>query len=390
MKLESDILVVGGGLVGLTAAFALASAGQSVILCAPKSAVEDPRTTALLNGSVDYLKSLGIWKELEAFAHPLKTMRLVDGTSRLVRFQQTDFRSSEIGLDAFGYNLKNAEYQKQLEAKLELLELVTLLDATLETIELGSDGGISATANDQAGKSYQLKTSFIVGADGKRSKVRHYFGHGVRDWQYPQHAIVLDFEHDINSGCISTEFHTENGPFTVVPQTSKRAGLVWLEDPVEVDKILARDTDTLSRLIEEKMGSYLGKVRIVSKPASFPMTGLTANRFGDTHHVLIGEAAHVFPPIGAQGFNLGIRDIEELTDCLRRFTSSENAGNQYHVKRSQDINTRTVGIDLLNRSLLSDFLPVQLARSAGMFALGNISPLRKQAMKMGISPAQNG
>ncbi len=388
MPKQYEVLIVGGGLVGLTAAFVLGKTGMKTALCAPKNTNKDPRTTALLDGSVNFLTEHGLWQDLKPSAHPLKIMRLVDATNRLFRFQQTDFRSVEIGLDAFGYNLRNADVIDLLEQKLADMENVMRIHGSFETLKTTDDQPVSATIALEGGKTEVIKTRFVVGADGKNSKVRDHFAHGVRNWSYPQSALVLDFKHEIASEFTSTEFHTETGPFTFVPQTPNRAGLVWLETPERAQEIAGLDKPSLNLLIEEKMQSCLGKIAVVSEPHQFSMAGLTANRFGDHNHALVGEAAHVFPPIGAQGFNLGIRDIKELSIALGRFASFENLGHQYHLKRAGDINTRTIGVDMLNRSLLSDFLPVQIARTAGMHLLANILPLRKQAMKLGLSPLQ--
>ncbi|MGI9351151.1 MAG: FAD-dependent monooxygenase [Rhizobiaceae bacterium] len=386
-----DVAISGGGLAGLTAAHALGLSGRSVALCAPQTLPEtDRRTTALLNDSVEYLNQLELWEALAEKSCPLKTMRLVDGTRRLFRIQQTDFQAQEIGIDAFGYNVRNSDVLNLLGEKLCSNLDVTLIDANVEALETSAPGEIKINLKTADGASSSITTGFIIGADGRNSLVRKHYGHGERKWSYPQSAIVVDFKHQHATGFASTEFHTESGPFTIVPQGNYLAGLVWLEEPSIAKQIASLPEQELNLLLEEKMQSFLGKITVVDDPQIFPISGMTANRFGDQGHALIGEAAHVFPPIGAQGFNLGIRDIRDLVNILGKHADTENAGYQYHLSRIGDINTRTMGVDLLNRSLLSGFLPVQMIRSAGIFALNNIPPLRKQAMKLGMSPIFNG
>ncbi len=379
--LTPDICILGGGLTGLTAALAVAQIGLKVVLCAKKPESKDRRTTALLNGTVEFLEDLGIWDTMRENAFPLKTMRLVDGTERLIRIPQTDFHASEIELDAFGYNVKNSEFIEVLGKAVETNPDIIWLDS-LASISVENDQ-IRVVATDT---DHTILPDFVVGADGRNSVVREAFELGVRQWNYPQCAIVLDFKHQHPTNFASTEFHTEAGPFTIVPQNQTQAGLVWMDRPERVEETIALGKEELQLLLEQKMQSYLGKVEIIDSPVSFPISGLIAKRFGGKNCALIGEAAHAFPPIGAQGFNLGVRDIEALTEVLKRYSGSGNIGENYHQKRLSDVHSRTMGVDVLNRSLLSDFLPVQLARSIGLHALANIAPLRKTAMRMGISP----
>jgi len=378
-----DIVVTGGGLVGTTAALALAKAGWQVALCAPKTNWVDPRTTAVLWETVEFFQNLGIWHALETSAFPLKTMRIVDGTDRLLRAPQVDFNAAEIELPAFGYNLKNESLLKVLGTALED-NGVEMLNGMLQTVT-DDDSGYNL-AIDADGQTMHCSANFLVGADGRNSLVRNTLFPGERRWSYPQHAFVVNFEHNHPTQFVSTEFHTTNGPFTIVPHTQNTAGLVWLETPDLVSKISAMSKGDIEAMLERKMQSYLGAIKLLSEPASFPIKGLVANHFGEGNAVIIGEAAHVFPPIGAQGFNLGTRDINSLVNIMKRHTSAENRGRLYHNDRKADIETRVLGVDLLNKSLLSDFLPTQLLRTGGLFALGKIPPLRKMAMKMGISP----
>lgn len=383
-EITTDICVIGGGLAGKTAALKLAQNGATVALCAPKETIVDTRTTALLMQTVRFFEELSVWEKLSQKAFPLKVMRIVDGSNRLIRTPQTDFKSSEIDLEAFGYNLKNADILEVLEEAISALPniihiegVVTKIDSDANTkhIKVETDKGIQSVV-----------TSFAVGADGRHSIVRTSKSVGAREWEYPQAAIVVNFKHEKSTHFTSTEFHTETGPFTIVPHSDYDAGLVWMEKPQNVEKLLTLSHSEFERTLENKMQSFLGKITLLNSPKSFPIKGLVANQFGNENWALVGEAAHVFPPIGAQGFNLGVRDIEALAETLSRYTNQENRGLQYDRSRKLDINTRTYGVDMLNRSLLSDFLPVQMARGLGLHVLGSIKPLRKYVMKMGIAP----
>ncbi len=385
MNSESfDIVVSGGGLVGKTAAIALAQAGWHVGICAPKTDWVDQRTTAFLWDTASFFETLGLWDILKTKAFPLKTMRIVDGTNRLFRAPQVDFSSSEIDLEAFGFNLKNSDILSAADEALAENH-VTQIDGMLSEI-IASDNGYELSV-DQNGSPLKIKCGFLIGADGRDSTVRKTLFPGERKWSYPQQAFVVDFEHEHSTQFVSTEFHTETGPFTIVPHSHNRAGLVWLETPERVSEVISLDQAALEIVLEEKMQSFLGKISLASKPASFPIAGLIANTFGEGNAAIIGEAAHVFPPIGAQGFNLGARDIRDLVETLKRHTNTENRGQIYQRSRKADIETRTLGVDMLNRSLLSGFIPNQILRSGGLYALGKVAPVRKLAMKMGISPS---
>jgi len=213
----------------------------------------------------------------------------------------------------------------------------------------------------------------------------------VRHWSYPQTAIVLNFSHDLPHGNISTEFHTESGPFTQVPLPGNRSSLVWVRKPTEADVLMALSPEELSLRVEKQMQSMLGKVIVEPDVQAWPLSGMMAHRFGKGRLVLAGEAGHVFPPIGAQGFNLSLRDIIHLNDLISDLKGEpipESIGDRFDRRRRADVMTRTAGVDLLNRSLLSDFLPTQMVRAAGLHVLSALPPLRALFMREGIEPGR--
>ncbi len=375
------ICVIGGGLTGITTAYALSQRNLAVTLIAPKQTKPDARTTALLAHTVTLFQEYGIWDELSSKAFPLKVMRIVDGTKRLIRSQQADFNSSEIDLEAFGYNIKNQDALDHIKQKIVAQDNIEVIEGFVSQIEHTASGYvIELTDNDTK------NCDIIVGADGRNSIVSKFMEQTPKHWDYPQSALVVDFEHTVSNQYVSTEFHRENGPFTIVPHSLNKAGLVWMENPDKVARLKDLSKTDLALEIEKNMQSFLGKITIVSEAQSFPISGMVAQAFGDEKHILLGEAAHVFPPIGAQGFNLGMRDLEAFIKLIDENPRANDIGKQYHRIRSNDINTRTMGADILNRSLLSSFIPVQLLRAAGLFALSNIAPLRKLVMKFGIAP----
>lgn len=382
-----EIIVAGNGLAGKIAAIAAAQLGYSVGLIGPlttKTAVADGRTTALMDQSIAFLDALGIWAALAPKSAALKTMQIIDGTNRLIHAPTVPFRSADIGLSAFGYNFKNSEALKILDDRIDAETTITVIDAKIERAEIAASRATLSLDNGR-----EIHADFVIAADGKKSLIREASGISVRTWSYPQTAIVLNFSHTIAHGNTSTEFHTQSGPFTQVPLPGMNSSLVWVQKPEDAAAFLALSVEDASLLVEKRMQSMLGKVTIEATVQAWPLSGMTAARFGKGPVALIGEAAHAFPPIGAQGLNLSLRDIQTLCTLLGHRVEGvavKPVGDAFDGKRRTDIISRTASVDLLNRSLLSNFLPVQILRAAGLHVLGSLAPLRNLIMHEGVSP----
>ncbi|MGK6314884.1 UbiH/UbiF family hydroxylase [Neorhizobium sp. DT-125] len=381
-----EIAVVGGGLAGSVAALALARAGRKVALIAPASGKVDERTTALMDQSIRFLERLGVWEGIAPSAAPLSIMQIIDGTKRLLRAPAAQFRAMDVGLYAFGYNIPNRALSGTLDAAVSAEPNITKMEQSVGTLDYSAER-VAVTLSDGS----TITADFVIGADGRKSKTREAAGIGVRRWSYPQSALVLNFSHTLPHGNVSTEFHTETGPFTQVPLPGLRSSLVWVVKPQEAQRLVELPAAELSRAVEDRMQSTLGKVTVEGAPQVWPLSSLMADRFGKGRLALIGEAAHAFPPIGAQGLNLSLRDIIALTELLTATGDRPipaDAGERFNRRRRPDVMSRTFGVDLLNRSLLSDFLPVQMLRAAGLHILTNAPPLRNLLMREGIEPGR--
>jgi len=383
---DYEVAVVGGGLAGSVAALAMGRAGRKVALIAPQAPAADERTTALMDHSIRFMERLGLWDRIAPRAAPLSVMQIIDGTDRLLRAPTAQFRSADVGLAAFGYNIPNRVLIETLEAAVADEPNVSRHAVTMEECALAPEK-VRLTLSDGT----TVSADFVIGADGRRSRVRESAGIGVRRWSYPQSAVVMNFGHTLPHGNISTEFHTPTGPFTQVPLPGNRSSLVWVVRPEEAENLLALTPEELSLRVEERMQSMLGKVTVEPGAQCWPLSSLMADRFGKGRMALVGEAGHAFPPIGAQGLNLSLRDIIALADLLANAMGAPvpaDAGDRFNRLRRSDIMTRTFGVDLLNRSLLSDFLPMQVLRAAGIHLLNAVPPLRNLAMREGVEPGR--
>ena len=379
---RTAIAVVGAGPVGLAAALALSDAGYAVSLVAPARPPADERTSALLAGSIALLDQIGIWRGIAEEAAPLRTMRIADGTRRLIRAPEVAFDAGEIGLDAFGYNIPNAILVSALEAALATRPI----DRREAFVEAVSPGEMAVALTLSTGET--LAVSLVVAADGRRSKVRDGAGIGTESWRYDQAALVCNLRHTVPHHDTSTEFHTEAGPFTLVPLPGERSSLVWVDRPAETERRLQVSEDALAAEIEARSHSVLGAIAIDGRRQMFPLSGMTARRFAANRVALAGEAAHLFPPIGAQGLNLGYRDVTALAYVLGGRPADPGAAEvlaAYDRARRGDVLGRTAAVDALNRTLLSGFLPVQALRGAGLFLLDRMPPLRRFAMRQGVA-----
>ena len=211
--------------------------------------------------------------------------------------------------------------------------------------------------------------------------------------QYPQQALTFNIRHTHPHRDISTEFHTESGPFTLVPLPGLRSSVVCVVDPAEAERLQGLDAAALESEIEARSHSILGKVTLDPGRGSFPLSVETATPFAARRIALVGEAAHRLPPIGAQGLNLGLRDGATIAElAVEADRASQDIGgpdvlSRYDAQRRADVTARTLAIDLLNRSLLSDFLPAQGVRGLGLYLLNRIGPLRRGVMREGVDSA---
>lgn len=384
---KSHAVVVGRGPAALTAAIALADAGVATVLAGRRPPRTDNRTTALLASSITALEKLGVWELCADKAAPLITMRLIDATGRLLRAPEVKFDAHEIDLYAFGYNIENPVLIDALEQRAAGLANLTLIDDEVVAVEPG-DNDVAAVLKSGA----RLAAPLAVGADGRNSLCRQAAGIDVSTRRYPQVALTVCLTHTRPHHDTSTEFHTKSGPFTLVPLPGNRSSLVWVLSPADADAIAELTDDELALEIEAAAHSILGKMTIEPGRGMFPLGAQTARRFGARRIALVGEAAHVVPPIGAQGLNLGLRDavtIAELAgDALRdmRDIGGDDVLAAYEKARRGDVMSRGLVIDIANRTLLSDFLPLQGLRGLGLYALDKIGPLRRAVMREGIAP----
>jgi 2-octaprenyl-6-methoxyphenol hydroxylase len=380
----AEAAVIGGGPAGLVSAIALAAAGAETLLFAPP-AEPDHRTTALLAGSVTALETLGAWEACRPHAAPLEKIRIVDDTRRLLRAPEVSFEAAEIGLAAFGHNIENRHLIAALEARAVELNLSRIASPAL------------AVTSDAAGVtikhgSGEARVRLAIGADGRRSLCRAAAGIAMQRRTYPQTALTLNLAHARSHDGISTEFHTESGPFTLVPLPGSRSSLVCVLDPAHAAELLAMNDSALSAEIERRAHSLLGRMSAEPGRGVFPLAVETAEAFARGRIALVGEAAHVVPPIGAQGLNLGLRDgatiAEIVADARRQHldVGTPEVLARYDTQRRADATSRTIAVDLLNRSLLTDFFPAQGVRGLSLYLVDRIGPLRRAVMREGVAP----
>lgn len=382
---SADIAVVGGGPAGSVAALLIARSGHAVRLVAPPSP-EDERTTALFGGSAALLDRLGLWDAVRAAGADIAVMRLVDDTGRLIRAPETSFDAAEIGRDAFGVNIANRALNAVLADAVAAEPRISVtparvLEATCAEahVRLALDDGTALTPR------------LAVAADGRTSLLRAAAGLATSTWTYPQSALVCNLRTSRPHLSVCTEFHGRNGPFVLVPLPGDAVSIVLVEAPGIIQRLAGLDDTALAGELERRAHHILGRFTLAGARQVFPLSGLVARRFAGRRVAVVGEAAHVFPPIGAQGLNLGLRDVAHLAEAIQLSGAGDPGGeavlSAYHRRRQLDVGSRTIGVDIADRALLADALPIQVLRAAGLAAVGGIGPLKRFLMREAMVPA---
>lgn len=389
---DGQCCVVGTGLTGLAAALAMAQSGFAVSLIGPPPGLDpgrqDRRTSALFGSTIDLLANLGVWDQPALGPQGLAGLTLIDDTGRLFRAPEVTFHARDIGRRYLGYNIVNHRLLTCLWRRVIDDPAIRTYPALATEISCREKRIDIVLANGTG-----LSSSLLVAADGARSSCRAAAGIATRAWGYPQCAIVASIGHDRPHREISLEFHRPGGPLTTVPTGDGTSGLVWVVSPAEASRLQTVDDRGFIDALSRGLKGLLGRITSASPRSVFPLAGMSAGRLGAKRIVLVGEAGHQLPPIGAQGLNLGLRDVAWLADVMTEArTAGRDPGSDvclaaYSSARQFDVASRTFAVDTLNRSLFLGLPAADLARATSLAALATLPWLRRAIMHEGVSPA---
>ena len=394
MTLKStDVFISGAGLAGLVAALGLAKAGVSVTLADPGGgagggAGDDLRSTAYLQPARDLLAEIGLWSRLEPEATPLEVLRVIDcqGDPPERRTERA-FASSDLGAPAFGWNLPNALTHSVLSKAARATDGIDFHNTGFARL-LARDGEARITLDDGT----RLSARLAIAADGRASPLREAAGIGVDTKRYGQKALAFAVTHPVPHEAVSSELYLSGGAFVLVPlpdvEGQPASAVVWMNDGPEAERLAALDIPAFNAAASRRSTEVLGPLSLVTARQIWPVVTQKAERLTSRRVALVAEAAHVLPPIGAQGLNTSLGDIRALIDLARDAPGDLGARDfldRYERRRGPAIATRARAIDLYNRLCRSDAPEVQVLRSLGLKLVHDVAPLRREVMRAGLN-----
>ncbi|MFP7673733.1 UbiH/UbiF family hydroxylase [Marivita sp. S0852] len=393
--MDYDIVVSGGGIAGLAAAAAFGSDGYSVLCIDPAPPITDRdaegadlRTTAFLQPARDFLDEIGLWSRLESHAMPLQVMRIIDAGGDVPEPRVTKaFNASDISDLPFGWNLPNWLLRREFVAHLESMDTVTFRPGTGTAALFTRNAEARVTLSDGT----KVRCRLVIAADGRNSPMRKAAGIGVETTRFGQKALAFAVTHPIPHENVSTEIHRTGGPFTFVPLPDldgrPSSAIVWMEEGPKAQALAALDTEAFEDAMTTRSCSLFGPLKLASRRTIWPIISQHAERLSSERLALVAEAAHVVPPIGAQGLNMSLTDLRVLRDLIRKSDGdigSRKLLDAYHQKRIMDIRARVAGITLLNRTSMLSSRPLRDIRAKGLDALYTLKPVRKTLMQLGL------
>jgi 2-octaprenyl-6-methoxyphenol hydroxylase len=396
---QTDILISGGGIAGLTAACAFGASGFSVICVDPTPPITsesaggaDLRTTAFLQPSQRLLARIGLWDRLDPYAAALQIMRIVDAGGETSEARDTaDFNAADISDQPFGWNLPNWLLRREMLARIDELSNVTFLSATATAHLTTRDTEARVNLSDGT----QVSARLLIAADGRNSNIRSQCNIGVKTWRYGQKALAFSVTHPTPHNNVSTEIHRTGGPFTLVPlpdlDGQPRSAVVWMEKGPRINALSKLDVPEFEAALLARSANMFGPMKLVGRRTVWPIISQLADRLNAQRVALIAEAAHVVPPIGAQGLNMSLADMTTLLDLATNTPADLGSAKMlaaYHRARWPDLKARVSGIDMLNRVSMATNPAMRDLRRVGLKTLHNVAPLRKTLMRAGLGASR--
>lgn len=383
---QSDVIIIGGGLVGMTLALALDRHGLSsaVVDSADLSTTLAPgfdgRASAIASASARMFQAIGLWDSIAEHGCAIDEIRVTDGLSRL--HLHFDGREGDTG--PLGYMFENRRLRTALiEAVGRAPHLRLHAPARYRSVDRGATG-VRVELDDGTA----LSAPLVIAADGRRSALRETAGIRVARWQYDQTAIVTMIEHSVPHGNVAFELFYPTGPFAILPMRSTglsggRSAIVWTVEADDAAAYLGLPERALAAEIAKRMGGFLGEVRLIAPASSYPLGFHHAERYVDERLALIGDAAHGIHPIAGQGLNMGLRDIAALVEVLVEGARlGLDLGDAQLLARYQGWrrldNAMVAGAtDILNRLFALPGRPAATVRRLGLAAVERVPPLKR-------------
>ena len=390
LETRVELIVVGGGLVGLTLAIACAEAGIEVAIIDredPATMLAEPfdgRTTAIAHGSQQVLAGIGLWPLVADAAEPILEIRVADGGSPL--FLHYDHHA--VGDHPLGYIVENRVLRRALMTRAaQLATLRHLAPLAVERVEREASGATAYLADGS-----RLRGELVAACDGRGSPLRRAAGIKTVEWSYPQTSIVCTVQHEMPHRGVAVEHFLPAGPFAILPMTGNRSSIVWTERADLAPRLLALDAASFAVELGRRFGDFLGALEVVGPRFSYALSLLHAERYAAPRLALVGDAAHVIHPIAGQGLNLGIRDVAALAELVvdsRRLgldIADATALARYERWRRFDNLMLAAVTDALNRLFSNSVPPVKLARDVGLAVVDRLPPLKRFLMRhaMGV------
>ncbi|WP_108484659.1 FAD-dependent monooxygenase [Oceaniglobus ichthyenteri] len=391
---HTDVLISGAGIAGLVAAAGLAAKGLTVTIVDPSPPVQtaeadgsDLRSTAFLQPSRVLFDKLGLWDVLSAHATPLRALQVIDSTGwPPVETDRRVFKPADLEEDVFGWNLPNWRTRATLADDLAETPGITLRLGVGFAGMLARDDEVRADLSDGS----RITARLVVGADGRASSVARAAGITMKTRRYGQKVLAFVATHTAPHHDVSTEIYNSGGAFTTVPlpdhEGAPASAIVWMNGGARALELYGLNDADFGAEMTLRACHILGDMRPISPRRMWPVVTQTAQALTARRTALIAEAAHVLPPIGAQGLNTSLHDVSALLDALSPDPGAPEGLRIYETARAKDISGRAAVIDLFNRVCKSDAAPVQALRLAGLRQVHDIAPIRRTIMRAGLGP----
>ncbi len=337
-EIQSNINIVGGGLIGAAVAYSLSRLGNKLVILEQKAKFDkkkflDKRTTAISEGTKKFLEKINIWKDIKYHAEPITKIQIIDRNQSNKIYFDNQRRKSNLG-----YIVKNEFILDVLYKKLQKQKNVKVFN-NVDIKDIFFEGNRIVTKQNN----FIVKTNLLLASDGKNSSIRKIFKTPIYSKDYNKKAIVINFYHSKSHQNTAYEFFLKNGPLAILPmqknKNSFQSSIVWTNTNEFINSLISLDDSKIKSIINEKIKGSIGEIKKIITKQTFPLSAHLNSKFYENRIIYIGDSAHSFHPIAGQGWNLGMQDVESLYNLVKKYnTLGIELGNEIFCKEFQKNN----------------------------------------------------